>query len=146
MASKTKLLMVGAGSLIGAIVGTTVAFKNKKNRIHSSNVRGLLAKKPKGFQTLSLAIISHVHSISPELGEWLLGINLSNNGHGWYPCPEDPQWMRIYFGFTSISLLVDSGRALLIRVGDDSVLSREYPIDGRVWERLSQEMVFQKIE
>lgn len=145
MSPKAKLLTLGVGSVIGAVAGTTLAFNNKRNRIRSVNVRRILSKKPKGFQTLSLAIISHVHSVSPELGDWLLGVNLSNNGHGWYACPEDPQWMKIHFGFTSVALMVESGRALMIRLGDDEVLSKEYPIDGRIWEKLSEEMVFQKI-
>lgn len=144
MSPKTKLLTIGIGAVIGAVTGTILAFNNKRKRIESANTRRLISKKPKGFQTLSLAIISHVHSVSPELGDWLLSVNLSNNGHGWYPCPKDPQWMKIHFGFTSVALMVEKGRVLMIRLGDDKVLSREYPIDGRIWEKLSEEMVFQK--
>lgn len=135
--SKVKYSIV-AVIAVGTAIGSSLAFKFRARKILYANAMAIFANKPVGYQEMPLAIITHVISISPELGNWLMRINHSHNGHGWYPDPKRPEWMRIQYGLTDLALLVKDGRALKLRVGNQS-----YPIASDLWSKLEGNLIFQ---
>lgn len=139
-----KWSMMCAG-FVGAVGGLVLAVDNQRKTIEAKNVRARMTSRPAGYSEISLATITNIKSISPEFGDWLLDIRLSNNPNGWYPDPEDSRWMNLQYGFTSLALLIENGRTLLLRIGEKDGISNEYPVDGRLWSAISNKMIFQTI-
>lgn len=145
MSSKMKLAVSFGTVAIASLTGLGLAHRKRRNKRLAHNLNVEKQIKPADFQTINLTTISHVRSICPELGSWLLSINLSDGGYGWYPLPGDNGWMRIHFGMTSVSIRIKDGRAVEIAVGEMDGLGMVYPINGSTWESLKDRSVFQQI-